>query len=80
MKRYRRKTEVVEAQQWHAGNDPLSGMRPTTEISAAGHRAYTVNTPVGPRWVRDGNWLVVENGQRNVFTADEFEEKYEPAE
>lgn len=78
MKRYRTKPEYVEAQQWHKGDEPLSGMEP---MKREDPDALFIRTPQGWRRVHDGNWVVVNQyRQHDLFSATDFEQLYERAE
>ena len=79
MKRYRRKPEIVEAQQWHEGDKALTGMR-LRELSNPGvfyarrHSGETCR-------VRSGDWIIkYADGRSYVVQPEVFMRQYEPAE
>lgn len=79
MKRYRRKPEIIKAQQWHKGDEPLPGMKPGP-IPEPG--VFYVNVAIiGWRRVCDGDWVAPGgSGLSILIRPDAFEQLYEPVE
>lgn len=78
MKRYRRKTEYVEAQQWHTGDPPFGAMKP---MEGSDSDVYYVQTDSGVARVYDGDWHAKCKGSDHVLLRPTvFEALYEPVE
>jgi hypothetical protein len=78
MKRYRRKPEYVEVQQWHEDDKPFGGMMPGSGMEAGAFYVY-----VAGNWtpIRDGDWHGRDaDGHWMLVRAADFERLYEPVE
>lgn len=79
MKRYQRKPEIIEAQQWHTGDRPLPGMclGPIPESGVF----YVDVALVGWTRVRGGDWVGPGvHGLSILIRGGVFEREYEPVE
>ena len=71
---YRKKPVVVEAEQWFAGNPPLSGM-----FCCKNDGFYYIATLEGSTRVEDGDWIITGlKGEKHSCKPDIFAETYEP--
>jgi len=74
MAKYRKKPVIIEATQWHEGDDPLLGMNVSNkgpkEYSACNERGIIVD-------VLDGDWIVTDDEHVYVCYPENFEKNYE---
>lgn len=80
MAKYRKKPEIVDAEQWHKGDDPLPGMEYLGFSEATG-RFYGIRQGNSSVWskVKDAEWVVKDSaGQLHKYSDSEFAAKYEP--
>lgn len=75
MAKYRKKPVVIEAEQWHGGDPPLSGM----VLDEDGN--YVIETLEGKMRVRDGDWrLIGVEGEKYPCKDSVFQKTYEAVE
>jgi hypothetical protein len=82
MAKFTKKPPIVEAVQFHKGEQPpeLAPFVGHRVIYSADMATLTVKTPGQPLVVTDGGWVVIHpHGHLEVMTAEQFESEYEPA-
>jgi len=81
MAKYRKKSIIVEATQWHVGDPPLPGMQKIPWVSSLPEPDdpdFVIKTVIGNKRVKDGDWIVTGiKGGRYPIKDEIFKMTYE---